>query len=233
MNEYNEFKNFITRRYTINYYPSSMRVTDKEVTEFEKKYSPEYKNSPLKLLRHLGRAFADKMIPYIESKSDELNNIETLTIKILKQIANEANEEFNKSVYEIQEPTDNFEQDKQTTIRKGLNKLFRTNHHISPNTIYTFKDFINCGNNGEIHWLYFKNPDKFVINKKEFEKEVSQIVGENMDYKSILNEIEIPTENISPKVIYTNRGNTRGFEISFEELSNNMFDMHIPFGENT
>lgn len=40
MNEYEEFKNFITRRYHISYYTSSMKVTDNESIKFENKYSP-------------------------------------------------------------------------------------------------------------------------------------------------------------------------------------------------
>lgn len=54
-----------------------------------------------------------------------------------------------------------------------------------------------------------------------------------MDYISILNEINIPTDNISSKTIHTNRGNTRGFEITFEELSKNLFGMYIPVYDNT
>lgn len=227
MNEYEEFKNFISRRYHINHYPVKMRVNDEEAIEFENKYAPEFEDSPLKALRHLGRAFANKMIPYIESKSEELNELEKLTIKILKQIADEVNEEFNKELYEIQESADNFNQDKCATIRDGLNKLFRSRHYTH-NTSYTLGDFINCANNGEINWLYYRNTNNaFVINKKGFEKEVSQIVGENMDYISILNEIDVPTDNLSNKLIYTNRGNTRGFEISNDYLYKNIFDIYI------
>ena len=96
MNEYEEFKNYITRRYHISYYPSSMVVDDETAEEFENEYTPEYEDSPLKTLRHLGRAFADKIIPYIDSKSEELFNLEELTIKILKEISKEVEEEFNE-----------------------------------------------------------------------------------------------------------------------------------------
>ena len=197
MNEYEEFKNFITRRYHINYYPSSMVVSDEDAKEFENRYAPEYDDSPLKELRYLGRAFADKFIPYIESQSEELFDLEALTIKILKEIAEEVGEEFNASVYGVQDSADNFDQDKCSAIRDGLNNLFRRNHY-NPSLNYTGRDFINCANNGEINWLYYKNKqEKFVINKKGFEKEVSQIVGENMDYKSILTELNIDIENIT------------------------------------
>ena len=236
MNEYEEFKNYMTRRYHINYYPSSMVVNDKDAEEFENKYSPEYEDSPLKALRYLGRAFADKMIPYIESQSEELFDLEKLTIKILKEIAEEVGEEFNPSVYEIQESADNFDQDKCSTIRSGLNKLFSSSHYKNPNLNYSTADFINCANNGEINWLYYRNKQKtFVINKKGFEKEVSQIVGENMDYESILTELNIDMANItySDKAIHTNRGNTRGFEITSDELITKVFDMYISTPLNT
>lgn len=231
MNEYEEFKNYMTRRYHISYYPSSMVVDDKDAEEFENKYSPEYEDSPLKALRYLGRAFADKIIPYIESQSEELFDLEKLTIKILKEIAEEVGEEFNPSVYEIQESADNFDQDRCSTIRSGLNKLFSSSHYKNPNFNYSTNDFINCANNGEINWLYYRNKQQtFVINKKGFEKEVSQIVGENMDYESILTELDIDMANItySDKAIYTNRGNTRGFEITSDELIKKIFDIYIP-----
>ena len=157
MNEYEEFKNYMTRRYHISYYPSSMVVDDKDAEEFENKYSPEYEDSPLKALRYLGRAFADKMIPYIESQSEELSDLEKLTIKILKEIAEEVEEEFNPSVYEIQESADNFDQDRCSIIRSGLNKLFSSSHYKNPNLNYSTTDFINCANNGEINWLYYRN----------------------------------------------------------------------------
>lgn len=236
MNEYEEFKNYMTRRYHISYYPSSMVVDDKDAEEFENKYSPEHEDSPLKALRYLGRAFADKMIQYIESQSEELFDLEKLTIKILKEIAEEVEEEFNPSVYEIQKSADNFDQDRCSTIRSGLNKLFSSHHYKNPNLNYSTTDFINCANNGEINWLYYRNKQKtFVINKKGFEKEVSQIVGENMDYKSILTELNIDMANItySEKPIHTNRGNTRGFEITSDELITKVFDMYIPTPLNT
>ncbi len=239
MNEYKELKNFTTRRYHINYYSPSMVVSDKDAEEFENKYAPEYEDSPLKELRYLGRAFADKFIPYIESQSEELFDLEALTIKILKEIAEEVGEEFNPSVYEIQESADNFDEDKCIAIRSGLNKLFRKNHYKAPGLNYTLMDFIDCANTGEINWLYYKNapkdrskdekdnPATFVINKKGFEKEVSHIVDEHMDYNSILEELDISTENITSDQIHTNRGNTRGFKISSQDLIQNVFDMYI------
>lgn len=230
MNEYEDFKDFMTRRYHINYYSPDMVVDDEDAEKFNNKYSPVSEDSPLVALRYLGRAFADKFIPYIESNSEKLFNLEKLTVKILKEIAKEVGEEFNASVYNIQKSADNFDQDICATIRSGLNKLFRKNHYKNPSENYGLYDFVNCANNGEINWLYYRNKQQtFVINKKGFEKEVSQIIGENMDYESILTELKVDMANItySDNAIHTNRGNTRGFGITADELIKNVFDMHI------
>lgn len=56
-----------------------------------------------------------------------------------------------------------------------------------------------------------------------------------MDYKSILKELNIDITNITykDKVISTTRGNTRGFEIPTEDLTEKVFDMYIPLATNT
>ena len=227
MNEYLEFKNYNIRRYHINYYSADMVVNEDEADDFEIKYAPEFEDSPLKTLRYLGRAFADKFIPYIESHSKELFNLEKLTIKILKEIATEVGEEFNAEVYKVQDSVDAFEVDKCSTIRSGLNNLFRTNYRYVT-TDFTTSDFISCANNGLINWLYYnKKNEKFVINKKGFEKQVSELVGENLDYKTIIRELNIDINNItnSDNAIYTTRGNTRGFIIQPADLIEKIFDV--------
>ena len=202
-----------------------MRVSDEKAEEFDIEYSPEYENSPLKCLRHLGRAFADKFIPYIEDNSKELFNLEKLTIKILKEIAEEVGTDFIDEVYHIQESNDNFNQDNKITITNGLNAQFRKNHN-KYGTAYTLHDLKECADKGEISWLYRQEKDNnnFIINKAGFEKNVSAIVGENMTYTEILTELEINTDNKEYKQISTNRCNVRGFEVSKEELAK-IFDI--------
>lgn len=225
LNEYHEIKNYISRRYHVNYYPSSMRVSDEKAEEFDIEYSPEYENSPLKCLRHLGKAFADKFIPYIEDNSKELFNLEKLTIKILKEIAEEVGTDFIDEVYHIQESNDNFNQDNRITIHNGLNKLFRKSHRTYADR-YQPIDFIHCADNGEISWLYRKGNGNFVINKSGFEKEVSKIVGETMTYTDILSELDIDTNNKESKQQYTKKGNIRGFEVTMQEVAK-IFDIYI------
>lgn len=225
LNEYHEIKNYMSRRYHVNFYPSSMKVSDSKAKEFDIEYSPEYQDSPLKCLRHLGRAFADKFIPYIEDNSSELFDLEKLTIKILKEIAEEVGVDFIDEVYHIQESNDNFNQDNKITITNGLNAQFRKNHYTY-GTAYTLNDLKECADKGEISWLYQKGDDGFVINKAGFEKNVSAIVGENMTYTEILTELEIDTDNKEYMQIYTKKGNVRGFEVNEDELAD-IFDIYL------
>lgn len=120
--------------------------------------------------------------------------------------------------YNIQESNDNFNQDNKITITNGLNAQFRKNHY-NYETSYKLKDLKECGDKGEISWLYRKGDDCFVINKAGFEKNVSAIVGENMTYTEILTELEIDTDNKESKQQHTKRGNVRGFEVTKKELA--------------
>lgn len=226
MNEYLEFKKYHIRRYHINYYSADMVVDEEKADDFEIKYAPEFEDSPLKTLRYLGRAFADKFIPYVENHSKELFDLEALTITILKEIAEEVGEEFNEEVYEIQDSVDTFEIDKCSTIRSGLNNLFRNNYRYA-STDFKTSDFISCANNGLINWLYYRsNDNEFVINKKGFEKQVSELVGENLDYKTIIKELDIDIKNTtSNNPIHTTRGNTRGFTVKPKDLIEKIFDV--------
>lgn len=235
LNEYYEVKDFIKRRYHINHYTSDMIVSDDDMKDFEKKYSPESDNSPLIQLRCLGKAFADKFIPYIEEKSDELFDLEELTIKILKEISEEVGEEFIKEIYEIQETSDNFDVDIADKIRNGLNALFRKNHQklVYCDTHYHYDDFISCADNKEISWLYRRSNGNFAINKAGFEKEVSEIAGRNMGYMDILSELNIPIINGKDETknqitVMGDKHSIRGFEIGIDDLIFKMFNIHIP-----
>ena len=72
-----------------------MKIKEIDKLNFNKKYKPRNPDTPLKQLKHLGKAFADRFIPYLESQSDELYDLEALTIKILKQIENDYGVSFN------------------------------------------------------------------------------------------------------------------------------------------
>lgn len=232
LNEYYDVKDFIKRRYHINNYTSDMEISDEDMKEFEKEYAPESDNSPLIALRALGRAFADKFIPYLEDKSDKLFDLENLTVNILEEISDEVGVDFIDEIYEIQATSDNYDEDIATKIKDGLNKLFRKNHQmINWGSHYEYEDFNACADNKEIYWLYRRQSnDNFVVNKARFEKQVSEIVGKNMTANDIFSELDITPlneESTSIRVV-GDIDVTRGYEIDKDELILKLFDIYIP-----
>lgn len=188
------FKDEFLKRYKVLYYDSSMQVKELARTVFNKKYKPQSPETPLKQLRHLGKAFADRFIPYIESKSDELYDLETLTIKILKDISDEYDVDFNMNVYLKHKQTRDTT-DKSSIIRNGLNKLFRKVHKLPYGQHeYQGSDFQRCGRNSEISWLHYRPTEEdYLIKVSEFEKAISDIVGEHIPVIDVFKLLEIPT----------------------------------------
>ena len=231
LNEYYDVKDFIKRRYHINNYTSDMIISDEDMKAFEKEYAPESDNSKLIALRALGRAFADKFIPYLEDKSDKLFDLEELTIEILKEISEEVEVDFIDPIYNIQATSDNYDEDIATKIKYGLNNLFRKNHQrIRWDSHYEYQDFEACADNNEISWLYRRSNDNFVVNKAGFEKQVSEIVGKNMTATDIFSELDITPlneENTSIRVVGDIEV-TRGYEIDKNGLITNLFGIYIP-----
>lgn len=190
-----EFKDEFLKRHKVLQYDTSMKVNDKEKEEFNKKFRPKAPNTPLKQLRHLGRAFANKFIPYLENQSDELYNLEDLTIKILGEIEKECNTEFNSNVTIKQKITAQ-STDKASIIQNGLNKMFTKAYKI-PYTQngYTGQDFINAVDLGAIKWLgYQPRNELFLIKVSDFETDISSIIGEYLPTAEIMKLLNIDYE---------------------------------------
>ena len=188
------FKDEFLKRYKVIYYDTSMQVTKAGKKKFNEKYQPHAPDTPLKQLRHLGKAFADRFIPYIESKSNELYDLEGLTIKILRDISDEYGVDFNMNVYlkhkQTRETTDTG-----SIIRNGLNKLFRKVHKLPyGQNEYNGADFQRCGRNSEISWLHYRpSEEDYLIKVSEFEKAISDMVGEHIPVIDVFKLLEIPT----------------------------------------
>ncbi len=129
LNQDVQYKDEFLKRHKVLYYDSSMQVKEADKIEFNKRFKPNAPSTPLKQLRHLGKAFADKFIPYLEAQSDELYNLEDLTITILKEIQSEAQEEFNLNVM-IKQKITSQSTDNASIIQNGLNKMFRKAHKL-------------------------------------------------------------------------------------------------------
>ena len=231
-NEHYEVANYFGRRFILCYYDESMIVSDEARKEFDVKYVPNSPQSPLVVLRYLGKEFSKRIIPYIENQERELMDIEQLTVKILKEIASDYHMDFDSAIYEIQESNTDTTIDIKSKIKNGLNELFRKNHRLQSGLReYREDDFIASANNREIPFLYYKPvKEKYVIQSKSFVDTVSQIVDETLNLKEIVThlEIEMP-ENKQQKVNGQNIG--YGFELSASDVELKIFG--IATNENT
>lgn len=228
------FKPSFKRRYHINDYDNTMLVSDAERQEFEKKYRPNSPKSPLKKLINLGKAFADKLIPYIENESEELYNLEELTIKIYKEISAEVGVEFDKEIYQIKQSTNKFDIEKDILLKTGLSDLFRKVHRKG----YKYKgyhetDFISCASNNEISWLKTftrKDGDKqyFVVHKKGFEQEASRILGLNTSIQEAFELLDIHIdEDLNKEGYQTSKCGVRGAILSEFDLIYKLFGISV------
>lgn len=219
------FKGEFYKRHKVLYYDKSMQIKEADKKAFNKIYKPNSPDTVLHKLKHLGKAFADRFIPYIENQSEELYDLEDLTIKILTQIQKEYEVSFNLNVMTKQELiTQN--DDLGSIIRNGLNNLFRKHHKIGyGRTGYMKQDFIECADNGEISWLdYQPRNELFVIKIKEFEKIISAIIGEILPIERIFELLDIPCNKTKGKF----KGNSFPIvKVNEINLTYNLFGINI------
>ena len=223
-NEHYEVANYFGRRFILCYYDESMIVADEDRKAFDVEYVPNSPQSPLKVLRYLGKEFSERLIPYIETLDKELMDIEKLTVKILKEIASDYHVEFDSAIYNIQESNTDTTIDLKSKIKNGLNELFRKNHRLSMGVkTYNEADFISCAENREIPFLYYKpNKEVYVIQTKAFVDTISKMVNETLNINEIANYLEIDiSEQKQQKVNGQNIG--IGFEMLPHELEFKIF----------
>ena len=195
LNQNIDYKDEFLKRHKVLYYDNTMQVKEAEKEEFNKRFKPNAPNTPLKQLKHLGRAFADKFIPYLESQSDKLYNLEDLTIEILKEIQRECNTEFNLNVMIKQKITAQ-STDNASIIQNGLNKIFTTAYKLPYNhNGYMEQDFKNAVKMGAIKWLdYQPRKELFIIKVADFEKDISVIVGNHIPIAETMELLNIKYE---------------------------------------
>ena len=223
-NEHYEVANYFGRRFILCYYDESMIVSDDDRKAFDIEYVPNSPQSPLKVLRYLGKVFSERLIPYIESRDKELMDIEKLTVKILKEIATDFHMDFDSAIYKIQESNTDTTIDLKSKIKTGLNELFRKNHRLSMGVkVYNEADFISCAENREIPFLYYKpNKEIYVIQTKSFVDTISKFVNETLNISEIANYLEIDiSQQKQQKVHGQNIG--IGFEMLPHELEFKIF----------
>ena len=215
---------YFNRRFMQCYYDETMVISDEDKTKFDYKYIITNPDSPLKQLRHLGNAFALKIIPYFERRDRRVMYIEELCVKLLKEIANNVGCEFDSEIYMIQDSNTESVIDLDAQIKIKLNELFRKSHFKhSQFTEYRKVDFVGCANNGEIPFLYYQERnERFIIQKSTFVRTVSELVGERLTLNEIANCLDIDISKVKPyKVKGKNLGDS--FAISPEDLELKVF----------
>lgn len=222
----NKFKGEFYKRHKVLYYDKSMQINEDDKKAFNKRYNTNSPNTQFHKFKHLGKAFADKFIPYLENQSDELYDLENLTAKILEEIEQEYNVSFDINLKMKQKLT-NQSADVGSIIRNGLNRLL-TKVHKKDYAKSTFSkiDFINIVKNGEISWLDYK-PKKnlFAIKVSEFEQEVSMIAEQHIPILEALSLLGINNAGII-------QGKFKGSKIKIVEINTfnltyKLFDVNI------
>ena len=226
LNQDIDYKPEFLKRYKVLYYDMSMQVREQDKIEFNKKYKPNSPDTPLKQLRHLGKAFADRFIPYIEKQSDELYDLESLTIKILREISDTYGADFNMNVY-IKQKLTNQSTDKDSVIKNGLNKVFRQVHRLQTGQTEPMAiDFQRCAKASEISWLDYKPANnEYYIKISEFEKEISTIAGEHIPVSQVLYLLDIPVGEIKKRKFKSS--NVPTVVVSEYHLTYKMFNINI------
>lgn len=223
-----EYKDEFYKRHKVLYYDKSMQVTTDNKKKFNKKYKPNAPDTPLKQLRHLGKAFAERFIPYLENKSDELYDLEDLTIKILSEIQKECNQQFNTNVMVKQKLTAQ-STDTASIIQNGLNAIFTKAYKIPYNhTGYMAIDFENAVNRGAIRWLdYQPKNELFIIKVADFEDDINNIVGRYTPIAETMKLLNIEYDNNNGKKVKF-RGNAyECIKLNLYNLSYKLFGINI------
>lgn len=253
-----EFKDFIRNRYKIINYSNESFITTTAKKEFNEKYLPEAKDTILKKLSLIGKAFSEKLIGIIEdpTKRKKLFHIEELTIELLNEIQVEVGVNFNKAMLKETEVSSKYNYDVMSEIPKVLNAEFKEKNRVAGNRRYDASNFVNSIINNDFEFItYNKNRTKkteykeFIINTSKLEKYVNQLVEETVDLETILKALNLkdilkakpdykePYSTYIKKDHNIRKGEKRipttiaGIHLTVEELANNLFGFDIEFSE--
>ncbi|MBR6516980.1 MAG: hypothetical protein IKT40_09125 [Bacilli bacterium] len=222
----NRFKGEFYKRHKVLYYDKSMQINSEDKKAFNKRYNTNSPNTQFNKFKHLGKAFADRFIPYLENQSEELYDLEKLTAKILEDIEKEYNVTFDITLKMKQKLT-NQNADVGSIIRNGLNNLLTKVHKKDyAKSTYSKIDFINIVKNGEISWLDYKpNKKLFAIKVSEFEQEISMIAEQHIPILETLSLLDINNAEIIQGKF--KGSNIKIVEINTFNLTYKLFDVNI------
>lgn len=223
LNEWQNFKDYIQNRYKIIGYTKNSFVKPYEKEEFNKKYLPTSPYTELKKLNIIGKAFSKKMIKLLEDPKQHrnLSNLEETTIKILKELANEANTDFINEMYIITDSTDLYNYNIEEKVRKLLNEEFKNKNRLPAGTgnIYSSDDVRNSIIKNDFPFIIYNrfksvidaefNKD-YYIKSAEFKKYINESLEEQVELEQILEALGL-TERLKNRASYESKEHNKEY----------------------
>lgn len=219
------------RRSMSLYYDESYIIKEEEVKSFVKDYNPENKDSKFKIFNHIGYAFKEKIISLIEANDNRLSDIESLTIKLLKEIAEDVGVELNQYLLKKAVRSTGLDENPTEKLKNGLRELLRKNIKINYNAdSYNSNDLEKGAYTGAFSWLFKqKTKDGFIIKQSTFVKECAEITGHIWTLQEILEALNLVEKGTKIKIddYRVNGHNEYGFRICTNHLANKIFSISL------
>lgn len=235
-NENYEVKDGSIRRLDVHYYDSNMIMKKEDKDSFTDKYNPESSDSFLICLNALGYAFKEKIKPYLENNDTEVNDIDKLTIELLKEIGDEVGVELNPYLLKESERDDSLDEDIPAKLKRALNKEFRKEiRKIDYGELeYCRDDIEHSINIGVFDWLRYQKSDteNFIIDIPKFTKYCSKLINKILSWEDIKKYLRLYIEE-DPKQIKASDKSKKpknvniGVRIPYLQLSRNVFGIKL------
>ena len=179
----------LERRLNKIHYDKSNVISDDESSYFKKKFRPFNKNSPLEKLHHIGIAFRDWIKPKLESNSEELDDMESLSIEFFKETLDKLGLEYAPLTTKYEYETN--VEDYGATIRNEFNKKLLRSKLTYTNGVHT-ANLINVAKSGYFSWLkYQPKNDEFVIGVKDFVSACNKATNHSWSFDDLMSELDI------------------------------------------
>lgn len=188
----------LERRVDKIHYDKNNVINREDSITFKMKYNPLTKNSVLEKLHHIGIAFKDWIKPYLESKSIELNDMDSLTLKFFKETLADLNLEYDPLTkpYDYETNTEEYG----GIIRSHLNKKLLKSRMIS-NSGVSYGNLMSIADSGYFNWLgYQPKNDKFIIIVDAFITECNKITNHSFSFEDLMSELEITDYEVKKQI---------------------------------
>lgn len=185
----------LERRLKKIHYDKSNVLSKDESDDFKKKYMPFNKNSPLEKLHHIGIAFRDWIKPKLESNSEDLNDMESLTLEFFTETLADLGLEYAPLTTKYEYETN--VEDYGGIIRRKFNEKLLRSKLVYTNGVHTV-NLINVAKSGYFSWLkYQPKNERFVISAKDFVSACNKITNHSWNFKDLMSELSIADYDVT------------------------------------